>query len=246
VTDESIKRNESAVPMLPCTSPEETLEFYQALGFRPTWRQTKPYLYMAFEFSGFEIHFKDPPKGLDPAEERSGGCLIEVDSIAPYHTAFKEAMKQAYGKVLVKGRPRITRYRAGASRFTLIDPSGNSIVFIRRDEPEELEYGGSKNLQGLAKALDNARIFRDFKNDDKSAARIIEAALRRYGDQAEPVERAIAFANLIELFIALEAPDKVEEFTYKLREVPLPDADRRRVENEITNAALLSQWLAQK
>jgi len=25
-----------------------------------------------------------------------------------------------------------------------MDPSGNSIIFIQRDEPAELEYGGSK------------------------------------------------------------------------------------------------------
>jgi catechol 2,3-dioxygenase-like lactoylglutathione lyase family enzyme len=246
VVSDSIKRNESTVPMLPCTSPEETLEFYQMLGFRPTWRQTKPYLYLAFEFSGFEIHFKDPPKGLDPAEERSGGCLIEVDSVAPYHAAFKEAMQQAYGKVLVKGRPRITRYRSGASRFTLIDPSGNSIVFIRRDEPEEPEYGGSKKLHGLAKALDNARIFRDFKNDDKSAARIIEAALRRYGNQATPVEKAKAIANLIEIYIALEVPERSERWLSDLRKVPLTETDRKLVEKEMVEPTLLSMWLIQK
>jgi hypothetical protein len=42
-------------------------------------------------------------------------------------------------------------------------PSGNSIIFIQRDEPTELEYGGSKQLQGLARVLDNVRILREFK-----------------------------------------------------------------------------------
>ena len=72
-----------------------------------------------------------------------------VDAVAPYHAAFTEAMRRTYGKVLVKGLPRITRYRPGASRFTVMDPSGNSIVFIQRDEPTELEYGGSKSCKGL-------------------------------------------------------------------------------------------------
>ncbi|MDW5328297.1 hypothetical protein [Plantactinospora sp. KLBMP9567] len=76
----------------------------------------------------------------------------------------------ALGKVLVKGLPRITRFRPGASRFTIVDPSGNSIVFIRRDEPQDLEYGGSKQLTGLAKVLDNARILREFKTDDRVPA----------------------------------------------------------------------------
>ncbi len=54
------------------------------------------------------------------------------------------ALRRVHGNVLSSGRPRITRYRPGSSRFTLIDPSGNSIVFIQRDEQAELEYGGSR------------------------------------------------------------------------------------------------------
>ncbi|MDG4824668.1 hypothetical protein O7635_22690 [Asanoa sp. WMMD1127] len=39
-------------------------------------------------------------------------------------------------------RHRRTPAAPGASRFTVMDPSGNSIVFIQRDEPAELDYGG--------------------------------------------------------------------------------------------------------
>ncbi len=240
---EHVMPNESVVPMLPCVSAEETLDFYQALGFKVTWKQTRPYLYLAFEISGFEVHFKDPPAGLDPAEERSGGCLIMVDAVEPYYAFIVDAMRQKYGKILTKGLPRVTRYRTGASRFTLIDPSGNSIVFIRRDEPEELEYGGSRNLQGLAKAMDNARIFRDFKSDDKSAARIIRSALRRYESSASSIEKAVAFANLAELCIAMESMEEAEEWIARLRDVPLSRNERKIVEKEMANATLLAQWL---
>src|SRR5690606_34793432 len=119
---------------------------------------------------------------LDPAREESGGCLVMVDAVAPYHAAFVAAMRRVHGS----GLPRITRYRPGASRFTLIDPSGNSIIFIQRNEPAELEYGGSKKLMGLAKALDNARILREFKNDDLQAFRALKSAMRRHGADASP------------------------------------------------------------
>jgi hypothetical protein len=240
---ERIRPNETTVPLLPCVAPEETLALYQALGFQVTWRQLKPYLYLAFRWSGFELHYGNAPKGLDPELEQSGGALVMVDAVAPYHAALTAAMRAAYGKVLARGRPRLTRYRPGATRFTLVDPSGNNIIFIQRDEPAELEYGGSKQLRGIPKALDNARIFREFKQDDRAAVRTLVSALRRHGDQAAPVERALALATLVELSIALAEPDQTREWTDQLRAIELSEADRRRVADELRHADQLAHWL---
>ncbi|GAA1050609.1 hypothetical protein [Arthrobacter russicus] len=85
------------------------------------------------------MHYGSAPADVDPAREETGGCLVMVDSVAPYQASFSEAMRRRYGKVLARGLPRITRHRPGASRFTLMDPSGNAIIFIQRDEPEDLE-----------------------------------------------------------------------------------------------------------
>ncbi|MEE6259506.1 VOC family protein [Plantactinospora sonchi] len=244
MTAGQVRPNETTVPLLPCVSAERTLEFYQALGFTVTWKQTRPYLYLAFRWSGFELHFGDAPKELDPAGEHSNGCLVMVDSVAPYHAALTAAMRQAYGRVLVKGQPRLTRYRPGATRFTLVDPSGNSIVFIQRDEPEELEYGGAKQLVGIARALDNARIFREFKEDDRAAVRTLRSALRRHGDQAPAVERALAYATLVELAVALEEPEQAAEWSTALRAIELTEEERRRVDHEVANATNLRRWLA--
>ncbi|WP_144120870.1 glyoxalase [Catellatospora sichuanensis] len=234
---------ETTVPLLPCVSADDTLAFYQALGFQVTWRQTKPYLYLAFKLGGFDLHFKNPPQGLDPSEENSGGCLVLVDAVAPYHAAFTQAMRQAYGKVLATGLPRLTRYRPGASRFTLMDPSGNSIVFIQRDEPEEVEYGGSKKLEGLARVLDNARIYREFKTDDRAAYRALTSGLRKHRDQAAPIDRALALAALIELAVAMGEPAKIETYAAELRTVQLTESERERVDAELRTAADLEIWL---
>ncbi|MEU4565022.1 glyoxalase [Micromonospora sp. NPDC023956] len=243
MTDLEVRPNETTVPLLPCVSAEETLAFYQALGFRVTYRQTRPYLYLAFTWSGFALHYGAAPEHLDPSRENSGGCLVMVDAVAPYHAAFTAAMRAAYGKVLARGLPRITRYRPGASRFTLVDPSGNAIIFIQRDEEQEVEYGGSKKLKGIARALDNARILREFKNDDRAAVRTLTLALRRYGDTAPPVERALALVALAELAVALDEPDRAEEWIAQLRDTELTDADRQRVESEAANVTRLRDWL---
>ncbi|MFC9970434.1 hypothetical protein ACFVH6_05980 [Spirillospora sp. NPDC127200] len=79
-----------------------------------------------------------------------------------------------------------------------MDPSGNSIIFIERGEPDELEHGGSKRLTGLAKALDNARILREFENDDLHAFRALKSAIRRHGADAPTVERAMVLCHLID------------------------------------------------
>jgi hypothetical protein len=52
--------------MLSCVEPEETLAFWRALGFDVTYEQTKPYLYLAFRWSGFELHYGRASSGVDP------------------------------------------------------------------------------------------------------------------------------------------------------------------------------------
>ncbi|WP_433308563.1 glyoxalase [Micromonospora sp. CA-269861] len=237
-----VQPNETTVPLLHCAAPEETLAFWRALGFEVTYQQLKPYVYLAFTWSGFHLHYGPAPRDLDPTRETSGGCLVLVDAVAPYHAAFTEAMRRAYGKVLVKGLPRITRYRAGASRFSIVDPSGNSIVFVVREEPAELEYGGSSELEGLARVLDNARILREFKMDDRAAYRALDSGLRRRAEDAPAVEQAMALAGLVELATALDKADRVPEWGARLQALALTPEQRTRVEQYVADPAILEPW----
>lgn len=243
MSESKVRPNETTVPLMLCASVDETLAFYEVLGFEATYKQSKPYVYLALRWSGFQLHFGPAPKDLDPTRQESGSCLVMVDAVAPYHAAFVAAMRRAYGKVPASGVPRITRYRPGASRFTLVDPSGNSILFIQRDEPAELEYGGSKKLTGLAKALDNARILREFKNDDLQAFRALKSAVRRHHANASVVERAIALCHLIDLATVLGEPTSL--WLADLRGLELTTDERQRVESEVGHLAGLQEWLPQ-
>ncbi|MEV4532473.1 glyoxalase [Asanoa sp. NPDC049518] len=240
--DESVPANETTVPLLPCLAPQETLAFWRGLGFETIWEQHKPYLYLAFRWRGFELHYGRAASGVDPAEETTGGALVMVDEVAPYHAELTAAMRREHGKVLAKGLPRITRYRAGASRFTVMDPSGNSIVFIQRDEPAELEYGGDRSLTGLARVLDNARILREFKDDDNAAYRALNSGLRRHGEAASILDRATALAQLVELSTALDEP--VARWGGRLRELDLSPAERESVRSAVADPTLLDGWLS--
>lgn len=235
---------DTTIPLLPCVSPDATLEFFGALGFEVTYNQTRPYLYLAFRRDDVEVHYGKAPAGLDPADESSGGCLVMTDDVAGYHRAFTESLRARYGKVLATGRPRITRFRAGQSRFTAVDPSGNNLIFISREEPMELEYGGSKKLTGLAKVIDNARILRDFKTDHAAAARALDSGLRRHRATASVRDVARALAARAELAVSLNDAARVDQMAAELRSLPLTDDDRAALSDDLRAASDLGSWLA--
>ncbi|GAA2660791.1 MULTISPECIES: glyoxalase [Actinosynnema] len=243
--EETVRPNETTVPLLWCTSAEETLAFWRALGFETAYEQTRPYLYLVFAWSGMALHYAKAPEHVDPESESTGGCLVMVDSVAAYHAAFTAAMRAAHGKVPSKGVPRITRFRQGSSRFTVVDPSGNSLVFIQRDEPE-VEYGGSSALEGLAKVLDNARVLSEFKQDPKAAFRALNSGLRRHGDGAPAVERAVALGMLIDLAEEAGTLERVPEWGRLLTEVELTGPERERVLDAVADRELVAGWLARR
>ncbi|MGV0809621.1 glyoxalase [Mycolicibacterium setense] len=233
----------TTIPLLPCTAPGPTIEFYRALGFDTSDQQTKPYLHLAFALSGIELHFKEPAPGLNAADELSGGCLVMVDEVAGHHAAFTAGLRAHYGRLPVTGLPRIRRLRPRQSRFCLYDPSGNCVVFIRRDEAE-ITYGGSRSLSGLAKALDNVAIFRDFKEDDVLAARALDTALRRYRDSAPRIDLARALADRIELAIALGDDETADSVRAELDSMMLTPAEGDAVALELQAITDLQRWLA--
>ncbi|MEY7971752.1 glyoxalase [Saccharomonospora xinjiangensis] len=202
--------NESMTPILPCTDVEATVAFYSQFGFTLVHRQDKPYVYLAFTWRGVSLHFGRPPAGAD-LEREDFACLVAVDDVSPYHNHLAATLKKRLGRVPSSGRPRITRLRPGASRFTLVDPNGNNIIFVRRDEPKSLEYGGSPQLTGVAKALDNARILRDYRNDAHAAFRALDSALRRPKPGDRRVDQATALIWMIELAPDSGAEDRIPE-----------------------------------
>jgi catechol 2,3-dioxygenase-like lactoylglutathione lyase family enzyme len=229
--------NESAIPVFPCSSPEETLEFYEAIGFEVTYRQTKPYVYLAVKRGGFDLHFYG--SGTKTSEGTFAMCLVMIDEVGPQHGGFTSALKAKYGKVPTAGIPRITRLREGQKRFTLIDPCGNSIIFIARDEPQ-YEYPNKEawaKLTPMGRALATAANFRDSRGMDESAAKTLDLALTKNPDAA-PIERACALAARAELAIAMGDPERARTAREELEQIPLTEEERElyRVELRASDA----------
>ncbi|MEV0296303.1 glyoxalase [Nocardia sp. NPDC050710] len=235
---------DTPVPMLWTATPTETLDFYRALGYAVTHEQTRPYTYLAIERNGCPLHFSSAPGSLEFPFERVG-CLVMVDDVAAVHRDFTAALRTRYGKIPAKGCPRITRFRTGQSRFSLVDPDGNTLVFIQRNEPQKPEYGGSGDLEDLARVLDNARILRDFKNDDKAATRVLEVGLGRFAAIAPPLDRARALAMLAELSIAMDDSDRSARFRAEIRALELSADERAIIAEELRAGTDLERWLTE-
>lgn len=171
----------TAIPLLPCRKLDDVLPFYESLGFEVTTRQERPNPYASTRWRNVDLHFYGLPG------ESVGICLFIVDEVETLHAE----LKQRLGK-----NGRITRMKPGQTRFTVFDPAGNSVIFIRRGEKNPHQKTPSGSL--LEKAMRAAAVLRDFKNDDTAAAKVLTQALAKAKD-AHPDEVKRAKAMLAEL-----------------------------------------------
>jgi hypothetical protein len=216
----------------------ESLDFYRAIGFEVTYRQRSPNEYAVVRQGGCEVHLFGL-KGLK-AEDGYSACCVVVPDVGPVHRAFGDALRRKYGRLPIAGFPRITRFKAGQTRFTLTDPSGNSVIFVNRTAHGG--GGGRADLTGLAKATHTAAKLRDESGDDESAARVLDVALGRYPD-APALDRARALAARAELAVALGEAERLRGLREELRRVPVSDEDRGKYRHEFEAAEALEREL---
>ena len=213
---------EVTVPLLPCAAVDDVVAFYEALGFRRTYRQTKPNPYVVVRREDWELHFFGID-GFDPAESY-GSCVVQVPDIGVVHAAFTAGLRERYGTVPVQGIPRMTRPRrrknsGNLSGFTVVDPGGNHIRIFPAGAAEEDGPARSK----LGVALDNAVVQGDGKGDHAQAAKILDGALAREPDAPERVEALTYRAEL-----ARRAGDdaRADAVLAELLAMPLTAAER--------------------
>lgn len=233
---------ERMIPLLPCGSIREMLGFYMDLGFTVTYQQKAPNVYAAVRRGEIELHFY-VMKGHDSARNHCS-CIVLVDDPEPLHQTFTQALKRARGRVPITGIPRLARWRKGQTRFNIVDPAGNWIRFISRDE--NWEAGSSRRASDageappsrLAAAMQVARRLRDGKGDDRAAARVLDAALAR-SEPGSIRDTAKAIVARAELAAALGERAVVESMFAALSALPLGDEDRLAFQAEMEEMAKL-------
>jgi hypothetical protein len=228
--------NEIMVPLLPCRSIDEIVEFYGMLGFTQTYYQVRPNPCVGLKRDDIQIQFF----GISDfkAEDSYGSCLVIVPDTGELYRSFAAGMRRAHGKLLVSGLPRMTRPRKrknadGLSGFSVIDPGGNWIrIFAAPAERDEQEPAPGK----LGAILQNAVVMGDSHGYDARAAEILDGALERLGVTAPATDLVEALAYRAEL--ALRADDAATATTAIIRARGMTLSDAERVKLAETLASL--------
>lgn len=230
----------TSVPLLPCGSLTDTLDFYRTLGFEITHEQESPYAYGAVQRGDFQLHFSH--LRVYGAKNAFGACLVFVPDVEGVHRAFADGLRAKYGVIPTADLPRITRFKQGHTRFKLFDPTGNVLIYIQQDEPE-MAYGDSDAITSdLMQALDNAVFLRDTYANDKAAAHALDLALSR-SQAADPLELARVLAARAELAVAMGEKEKAQALKEELKPIELSEADRARYRDELNAADDLERWI---
>lgn len=188
------------IPLLPCRELDDVVPFYEALGFRLTYRQDRPYPCLGVtRDDGFDLQFFGLP--AYDVENSLFSVIVAVPDTQALYDEFAAGLRTAYGKLPIAGLPRITRPRrkqgAGAG-FSVIDPAGNWLRISA--VAEEAETGDR-----FERALLNAARQADSRGDEAAGIRVLEAALRRHPDATDE-ERLPVLLYLTELLIRTGGP----------------------------------------
>ncbi|MGY4856320.1 hypothetical protein [Cryobacterium sp. AP23] len=198
---------ERTYPVLPCADLNDALAFYGALGFTVAFEQHRPYPCAVVELDDIAIHLF-AMEGFDPATSY-GSAIITVAEPGERHEAFKAGLRERYGKVPIKGIPRLLppRRKAGtATGFSVVDVGGNWLRFYRHGSSED---DPAERRSGLLRVIDVAARQGDSRGDEVQAIAVLNAGLSRYPD-APPIEMFEALLYRAELMArtgADAAPD---------------------------------------
>jgi catechol 2,3-dioxygenase-like lactoylglutathione lyase family enzyme len=130
--------DDRTVPILPCSDIDVMIAFYEALGFRCTYRQVRPNPYAVLERGAIGLHF-GAFDGFEPANSY-GSCIVVTDDADALYADFAAGIRAMEGRLPVTGIPRFTRPRKKLDvvhGFSVVDPGGNWIRVVQRGTATE-------------------------------------------------------------------------------------------------------------
>ncbi|WP_328398137.1 VOC family protein [Streptomyces sp. NBC_00390] len=235
---------EKTIPLLPCRTIQPVVDFYTALGFETTFLQKSPYPYAAVERGPVQLQFFGM-KQYDPAESYAG-CYIVTDDVDTLHATFRAGLKAAYGKIPLRGLPRIGPLKDmsyGMRQFLMTDPGGNSIRVGQATSKDQSLRPVPK--EPFDRALHMADLFTDSKQDLPGAAKIIDRALDLIPD-ARPT--AVQHLRLLvlrgDIAQRLGDDEPARRFLDRAAALPLTDEERESVHDSLARLEELRPWAA--
>jgi hypothetical protein len=238
--------SEITIPLLPCRSIDEVLEFYRAIGFDVTYQQSRPNNYAVVQRGGIELHFFSMREYV-PANSYSS-CYVRVGDVDALCAAFVKGLREKYGRLPSAGIPRVIPLKNkahGVREFIVVDPGGNWIRIGQvgahsSANPEADARNAAKS--NLGKAVHTAGLLADSKGDNQAAAKFLDAALADFesAPNADCVRALVARAALA---VNMGDSPRAEECLHQVRGIALTDAEQIETELELQTAADLEQML---
>ncbi|WP_367044011.1 VOC family protein [Streptomyces sp. Je 1-332] len=225
---------ETMIPLFPCHELDETLDFYQAIGFEVTFHQKSPYQYGVVERGDMQFQFFRM-KGYDPKASISA-CYVLTDDVDALHASFRAGLKQTLGRIPTRGLPRIGALKDmsyGVRQFLMTDPAGNN---IRVGQPIADSFAHSAvPKERYARALHQAVLLGESKEDPSAAARIIDHALAADGTPT-PVQLVKLYVVRAEMAEQLGEPERPAEWLDRAAAVRLTEEERQAAADELLRA----------
>ena len=220
-------RGSTTIPLLPATSLDESLAFWETLGFEVTRRQKAPNAYGVVRYEDFELHLFGL-KRLEPANNFTT-CLVIVAEVEQLHASYAARLNQfsAARRIAVcHGCRACGRVRRGSRSPTL----RATVIFMSvaaRTRRRRRRHAARPTPLQRAVAL--AERMRDFKNDDAGAARALDHVLQRYtGDDSPAYRRAIeARIALADTYEEIEHADELRRLSQGTEAALAPRHARR-------------------
>lgn len=228
--------NERIYPCLPCSDLDDSIGFYEALGFTRTYRQLRPNPHAVVGLGELQIHLFGM-EGFNPSDSYSSAILAVPDPDSMYH-AFAAGLRGKFGKLPTAGIPRILRPRKkyGTVRgFTVVDPGGNWLRIFKLGDSEDQD-----KPEGLAGMVNVAARLGDAKGDEAAALKTLDNGLARYPD-APAIDRVRALLYRAELALRLGDRALAQSSLADAQLITLAEEEQAAVAEELAHVQELMQ-----
>jgi catechol 2,3-dioxygenase-like lactoylglutathione lyase family enzyme len=226
--------NERTYPCLPCGNLDESIAFYQALGFKRTYRQIRPNPYAVVALEDIHIHLF----GIEgfQAAESYGSVIVVVPDPQSLYDAFAARLHETFGKLPIVGIPRILRPRkkfGTVQGFSVIDPGGN---WLRISKLGDTESEGK--AEGLAGIINVAARLGDAHRDAVIALKTLENGLIRFADAAA-IDRVRAYLYQAELAVRIQNRELAQSSLHAVQSLELTDDERAAIAEDFAHVVEL-------
>jgi catechol 2,3-dioxygenase-like lactoylglutathione lyase family enzyme len=233
--------NERTYPILPCREIDESIAFYETLGFKKTYRQVRPNPSAVVALEDIQIHLFGMD-GFNPADSYGSVIIAVPDPDSLYHD-FAAGLRKTYGKLPVAGIPRITRPRKkyGTVRgFSVVDPGGNWLRVYKLGDSEQED--SAEKAEGLAQIIYVAARLGDAHGDEVLALKTLENGLTRF-PEAATMERVKAYLYRAELAVRTKDYELARSSLTAAKSLELTDIERAAIADEFDHVAALVREL---